>query len=159
MDTKISFYKFKYLVCEAKDKYLHFNRLYQDKLEEFHNTEHIYEIAKEYTHTHDDETSSDYVRSLKDMRKAKDKLRFSQDELTMYKHEMMKWREISSRLEKAYSTLYKQIGHFLNVENIGEPEMFRSYGTGKTILLTNHYFGHGIMLHLIIVSYNYTNSK
>ena len=77
----------------------------------------------------------------------------------MYKHEMMKWREISSRLEKAYSTLYKQIGHFLNIENLGKPEMFRSYGTGKTILLTNHYFGHGIMLHLIIVSYNYTNSK
>ena len=84
-------------------KYKHFDTLYRQKLVEFHEKEIQYRAYKEYI----DQRSThctDTVNHIKSKTYAMMcSFKFAQDELRMYKYEMMKWREISQKVWRAYS--------------------------------------------------------
>jgi hypothetical protein len=81
-----------------------------------------------------------------DIRVCKSKLAFAQDEIRMYKREMQKWRDINTRLQRAYWDVYDKLEKVWHVNEDGQ------FGRW----LSKRFIGADTKLHLRITWYNTT---
>ena len=135
------------LVWSTKEKFLHFNTLYDNAIKEYHRNVLTLKSAKDYVKNRDSEEASGiYLMFEDDIRLYRNKLKFAQDEIRMYKHEMQKWRDISIRLERAYWDIYNKLEKVWHVNEDGQ------FGRW----LSKRFIGADTKLHLRITGYNTT---
>lgn len=149
MDTIITFNEFSHLVHKTSENYKHFDKMYHQKLVDFHKDELMLETYKHYLEDHKQSYNEMVVAISHKLRVIKSRMKFAQEELTMYKHEMMKWRDISHRLYTAYHKLYKQI------ETVWHSSNGLKFGHWITVGNKTKCNGFDIKLHMRIT--NYTN--
>ena len=147
MDTIMTLWQLRNLVWSTKQKFQHFNMLYDNAIKEYHRNVLALKSVKDYVKNHDGEETSRMYRMFKhDIRVCKSKLAFAQDEIRMYKHEMQKWRDISIRLERAYWSTYNKLNKVWRVNEDGQ------FGR----LVSKRFIGADTKLHLRITWYNTT---
>ena len=141
------------LMWSTKQKFLHFNMLYDNAIKEYHRNVFALKSAKAYVKEHDGEETNKIYRMSK-AQYAK-KLAFAQDEIRMYKNEMQKWRDISTRLERAYWSTYRKLDKVWHVTEDGKfGRWIKKYKDVPCI--SNRFIGADTKLHLRIVGYNST---
>lgn len=147
MDTIMTLWQLRNLVWTTKEKFLHFNKLYDNAINDYHKNVLTLKSVNDYVKGRDSEEVNRIYRMFKgDIRVCKSKLAFAQDEIRMYKHEMQKWRDISIRLERAYWDVYNKLEKVWHVNEDGQ------FGCW----LSKRFIGADIKLHLRITWYTTT---
>lgn len=147
MDTTITLWQLRSLMCITKQKFQHFDWLYQNTIKDYQRLEMSLKSANAYVKEHDgEETNKIYRMSKTDIRQYTNKLAFAQDEIRMHKNEMQKWRDISTRLERAYWSTYRKLDKVWHVTEDGQ---FGRWANKRFI-------GADTKLHLRITGYNTT---
>ena len=144
MDTIMTLWQLRSLMCITKKKFQHFDCLYQNTIKHYQRLEMALKFAKAYVKEHDGEVTNKIYRMSK--AEIKHKLTFAQDEIRMYKNEMHKWRDISTRLERAYWSTYRKLNKVWHVTEDGE------FGSRHN----KRFIGADTKLHLRITWYNTT---
>ena len=126
-------------------KYKHFNELYRQKLNEFHQDELLEKAYKEYIKRKPNPYSDTTKTVEAKLYGIKQRMKFIQDELSMYKHEMMMWREISMKVERAYNYIINNLRE--KIEGFGQ---YTSH---------NRFNGDDITVHVIITGYGNSHYK
>lgn len=144
MDTIMTLWQLRSLMCITKKKFQHFDWLYQNTIKHYQRLEMALKFAKAYVKEHNGEKNDNIYRMSKT--EIRHKLAFAQDEIRMHKNEMQKWRDISTRLERAYWSTYRKLDKVWHVTEDGE--------FGRCI--SNRFIGADTKLHLRIVGYNST---
>lgn len=135
------------LVWSTKQKFQHFNMLYDNAIKEYHRNVLALKSVKDYVKNRDRKEVDRIYRMFKgDIRQYRNKLKFAQDEIRMYKNEMHKWRDISTKLERAYWSTYDKLN---KVWHVSEDGNFGSW-------CNKHFIGADTKLHLRITWYNTT---
>lgn len=147
MDTIMTLWQLRNLMWSTKQKFQHFNMLYDNVIKDYHRNVLALQSVKDYVKNRDSEEASRIYRMFEyDIRQYKNKLEFAQDEIRMYKNEMHKWRDISTKLERAYWSTYNKLN---KVWHVSEDGKFGSWH-GK------RFIGADTKLHLRITWYNTT---
>ena len=147
MDTIMTLWQLRKFVWSTKQKFMHFNMLYDNAIKEYHRNVLALQSVKDYVKNRNGEEASRIYRMFEvDIIVCKSKLAFAQDEIRMYKHEMQKWRDISTRLERAYQSTYNKLN---KVWHVSEDGNFGSW-QGKRLI------GGDTKLRLRITGYNAT---
>jgi len=147
MDSIMTLWQLRKFVWSTKQKFMHFNMLYDNAIKEYHRNVLALKSAKDYVRNRDSEKGSRTYRMFEDdIRQYRNKLKFAQDEIRMYKNEMHKWRDISTRLERAYQSTYNKLN---KVWHVSEDGNFGSW-QGKRLI------GGDTKLRLRITGYNAT---
>ena len=147
MDTIMTLWQLRNLVRSTKEKFLHFNTLYDNAIKDYHRNVLALKSVKDYVKNRDSEDVGRIYRMFEyDIREYKNKLEFAQDEIRMYKNEMHKWRDISTRLERAYWSTYNKLNKVWRVNEDGQ------FGRW----LSKRFIGADTKLHLRIAWYNTT---
>ena len=145
MDTTTTLWGLRSLMWDTNRKYKHFDKLYNDIIKEYHKVELSLKSAKAYIKEYDgQENNKIYKMSKDDIRQYTKKLKFAQDEIRMYKNEMHKWRDISTKLERAYWSTYHKLEKVWQVSEDGNFGSWR----GK------RFIGADTKLHLRITGYD-----
>jgi len=135
------------LMWSTKQKFQHFNMLYDNAIKEYHRNVLALKSVKNYVKNRDSEEVDRICRMFKtDIRQYRNKLKFAQDEIRMYKNEMHKWRDISTKLERAYWSTYDKLN---KVWHVSEDGNFGSWHNKRFI-------GADTKLHVRITWYNTT---
>ena len=135
------------LMWSTKQKFQHFNMLYDNAIKEYHRNVLALKSVKNYVKNRDSEEVDRICRMFKtDIRQCRNKLKFAQDEIRMYKNEMHKWRDISTKLERAYWSTYDKLN---KVWHVSEDGNFGSWHNKRFI-------GADTKLHVRITWYNTT---
>ena len=143
MDTIMTLWQLRKFVWSTKQKFMHFNMLYDNAIKDYHRNVLALQSVKDYVKNRNGEEASRIYRMFEgDI----SKLAFAQDEIRMYKHEMQKWRDISTRLERAYQSTYNKLN---KVWHVSEDGNFGSW-QGKRLI------GGDTKLRLRITWYNTT---
>jgi hypothetical protein len=131
----------------TKQKFQHFDMLYHKAIKEYHRNILVLQSVKDYVKgRNSEETDRIYRMFGTDIRQYTNKLNFAEDELRMYKREMQKWRDISTKLERAYWSTDHKIRKIWNTEKDGKFGIWQG----------DSYNGTDIKLHLRITWYNTT---
>ena len=147
MDTIMTLWQLRNLMWSTKEKFQHFNMLYDNAIKDYHRNVLALQSVKDYVKNRNGEEASRIYRMFEgDIRVCKSKLAFAQDEIRMYKHEMQKWRDISTKLERAYWSTYNKLN---KVWHVSEDGKFGSWHDKRFI-------GADTKLHLRITWYNTT---
>ena len=147
MDTIMTLWQLRKFVWSTKQKFQHFNMLYDNAIKDYHRNVLALKSVKDYVKNRDSEEASRIYRMFEyDIRQYRNKLAFAQDEIRMYKHEMQKWRDISTKLERAYQSTYNKLN---KVWHVSEDGNFGSW-QGKRLI------GGDTKLRLRITGYNAT---
>lgn len=156
MDTIMTLWQLRNLVWSTKEKFLHFNKLYDNAINDYHKNVLTLKSVKDYVKNHDAEETSRMHRMFKnDIRVCKSKLVFAQDEIRMYKHEMQKWRDISTKLERAYWSTYNKLNkvwHISEDGNFGSWHSKRFIGADTKLRLRITWYNTTGCHHQVIVS-------
>ncbi|MBQ3944901.1 MAG: hypothetical protein II670_04740 [Alphaproteobacteria bacterium] len=156
MDTTITLWQLRNLMWSTKQKFKHFNMLYNNAIKEYHRNVLALKTIKDYVKNRDtEEVDRIYRMFAGDKRQYRIKLEFAQDEIRMYKNEMHKWRDISTKLERAYWSTYNNLN---KVWHVTEDDQFgRWIKKYKDVCwISNRFIGGDTKLHLHITGYNTT---
>ncbi len=156
MDTIMTLWQLRNLMWSTKQKFQHFNMLYDNAIKDYHRNVLALKSVKDYVKNRNGEEVSRIYRMFEgDIRVCKSKLAFAQDEIRMYKHEMHKWRDISTRLERAYWSTYRKLDKVWHVTEDGEfGHWIKKYK--EVPCISNRFIGADTKLHLRIAGYNST---
>lgn len=156
MDTIMTLWQLRNLVWSTKEKFKHFNMLYDNAIKEYHRNVLALKSVKDYVKNRDSEEVDRIYRMFEgDIRQYRNKLEFAQDEIRMYKHEMQKWRDISIRLERAYWDVYNKLEKVWHVNEDGQfGYWIKKYK--DTTCISYRFIGADIKLHLRITWYTTT---
>lgn len=147
MDTTMTLWQFRSLMQSTKQKFQHFDMLYHNAIKEYHRNILALQSVKDYVKGRNSEEADRIYRMFEgDIRQYTNNLQFAQDELRMYKREMQKWRDISTKLERAYWSTDHKIRKIWNTEKDGKFGIWQG----------DSYNGTDIKLHLRITWYNTT---
>jgi hypothetical protein len=147
MDTTMTLWQLRMLVLSTKEKFLHFNKLYDNAIHDYHKNVLALQSVNDYVKGRDsEEVDRIYRMFTTDIRVCKSKLAFAQDEIRMYKREMQKWRDINTRLQRAYWDVYDKLEKVWHVNEDGQ------FGRW----LSKRFIGADTKLHLRITWYNTT---
>lgn len=156
MDTTMTLWQLRMLVLSTKEKFLHFNKLYDNAIHDYHKNVLALQSVNDYVKGRDsEEVDRIYRMFTTDIRVCKSKLAFAQDEIRMYKHEMQKWRDISIRLERAYWDVYNKLEKVWHVNEDGQFGCWIKEYRDATCI-SNRFIGADTKLHLHITGYNAT---
>lgn len=156
MDTIMTLWQLRSLMHITKQKFQHFDGLYQNTIKHYQRLEMSLKFAKAYVKEHDEEKNNKIYRLSKT--EIMHKLAFAQDEIRMHKNEMQKWRDISTRLERAYWSTYRKLDKVWHVTEDGEfGRWIKKYK--EVPCMSNRFIGADTKLHLRIVGYNSTGCR
>lgn len=156
MDTIMTLWQLRNLMLSTKKKFQHFNMLYDNAIKDYHRNVLTLKSEKDYVKNRDSEEANRiYLMFEDDIRLCRNKLEFAQDEIRMYKHEMQKWRDISTKLERAYWSTYNKLDKVWHVTEDGEfGRWIKKYK--EVPCISNRFIGADTKLHLRITWYNTT---
>ena len=144
------------LMYSTKQKFQHFDMLYGNAIKDYHRNTLALKSIKEYVKNHDGEEASGIYRMFKnDIRAYRNKLKFVQDEIRMHKNEMHKWRDISTRLERAYWSTYhkiEKVWHMSEDGNFGSWRNKRFIGADTKLRLRITWYNTTGCHHQVVVS-------
>jgi hypothetical protein len=140
MDNILTIKQFKAFSDGLNKKYKHFNSLYKQKISELH---HNSIMLKAYMDAckHPSPAKDDFILEIKcKLWAIQGEMEFVQDEIRMYKREVMRLKDMSQRVSRAYSFVYENLSKILKDENFGK---YRSY---------HRFEGDDIKVHVRIVN-------
>lgn len=145
MDRNFCIKEFRNFSWNLNAKYKHFNELYRQKLIEFHQDELLEKTYKEYIKRKPN-PYSDTTKSVEaKLYGIKQRMKFIQDELRMYKREMIMWRDISMKVERAYNYTINNLRD--KIEGFGKYTSYKRFN------------GDDIIVHVIITGYANSHYK
>ena len=142
MDSIFTLKEFRNFSWNAQEKYKHFNDLYRQKLLDFHHEELVNKAYRQYLKRQPNPVSDLTKKVEAKTRAHKNSMKFMQDEITMYKHEMAMWRDISAKVNRANDYLFNSL-----INKIKGFGAYQNY---------HRFLGDSIKIHVIITGYGCT---
>lgn len=104
----------------ANEKYKHFNEIYRQKIMDYNHDQILAASYREYLAGHSPSHSATSETIARKLRGIELREKFIQDDIRLYKHEMMRWRDISEKVARAYRYISRELEKFKGQDPFAE---------------------------------------